>query len=174
MATRAFFKIFKPTAALLALVGMLAITVWRTGSAQQATEGTPFLTPSISIQELMLSTVEDIAHDVWSLAYKEGDLTNREWRRVEGQALSLQAVATLISLGGTGEGDAERIASPDYQMWAGNLRNVAISLQESIGTRDKGALFYAGDRLANACDGCHLIFRPSAQAEGVRHMPEYW
>ena len=180
MERRLFAGSLGAAASLFALAGAMILIGWKTSAAQEQSGQTPYLAPSITIQELMLSTVEETAHSIWRLAYvgaeggAERELTDLEWRWVEGHALSLQALATLVSLGGTGEADRGRAVSPAWQTWSKNLQDVAIAIQATTNNRDQLALFNAGDELANVCDGCHAVFKPEAATEGVHHMPEYW
>ena len=180
MSSRVFVRSLGVATLLLMLAGAAGLIGWKTSAAQEEIAQTPFLPPTISVQELMLSTVEETAHSIWRLAYVgaeggvERPLTDLEWRWVEGHALSLQAVATMVSLGGTGEADRGRVVSPAWQTWSKSLQDVAISIKAMSEAKDQQALFNAGDELANVCDGCHLAFKPDTPTEGVHHMPEYW
>jgi len=180
MHSRVYLRSIGFATLLLSLVGVLGLIGWKASSAQEETAQVTYLPPSISIHDLMLSTVEETAHSIWRLAYvraeggAERELTDLEWRWVEGHALSLQAVATMVSLGGTGDADRGRAGSPAWQNWSKNLQDVAISIKAIGEARDQQALFNAGDELANVCDGCHSIFKSDAPTEGVHHMPEYW
>ena len=180
MEHRVFTGILGLAASVSVLTGLLVFVGWKTSAAQEESVQVPYLAPSITIQELMLSTVEETAQSIWRLAYvgaeggAERDLTDLEWRWVEGHALSLQAVATLVSLGGTGEADRGRAVSPAWQSWSKSLQDVAVAIQATSHNRDQPALFNAGDELARVCDGCHAVFKPDTATEGVHHMPEYW
>jgi len=180
MERRLFAGIFGSAASLFVLIGVLALIGWKASAAEEESVQTPYLAPSITIRELMLSTVEETAHSIWRLAYvgaeggAERELTDLEWRWVEGHALTLQAVATLVSLGGTGEADRGRAVSPAWQTWSKSLQEAAVAIQATSDAKEQLALFNAGDELARVCDGCHAVFKPEVATEGVHHMPEYW
>ena len=108
-------------ASSVAGVSALSVIGWSESAAQQGTQP-PFLPLSISINALMVTVVDDVAHNIWEADNKATTLTGREWLDVTEHAYQLQAAATLVSLGGTGQADRGWVISPAWQEWSVKLR----------------------------------------------------
>jgi hypothetical protein len=126
---------------------------------------------SISINALMVAMVDDVAHDIWEGGNKGGALTGQEWRIIEEHAYQLQAAATLVSLGGTGQADRGWVTSPAWQDWAGKLRDAGLTVRRAVDNKNQMALRSAGDALVGVCEGCHQQFKPALPTEGILHLP---
>ena len=165
---------FSPThvavAALsLAAASALSVIGWSANAAQQAQP--PFLPLSISINALMVGMVDDVAHDIWEGGNKETRLTGREWLVIAEHATQLQAVATLTSLGGTGQADRGWVTSPAWQEWSRKLRDAGMTVKRAVDSKNQMALRSAGDDLVDVCEGCHKQFKPDLPTEGIMHIP---
>ena len=159
--------------ASLAVAAVSALTMigWTANAAQQNTGQTPFLPLSISINALMVGVVDDVAHDIWEGGNKNSALNAREWIVIEEHAAQLQAVATLVSLGGTGQADRGWVTSPAWQDWSRKLRDVGVTVKRAADGKSQMALRSAGDDLVGVCEGCHKQFKPDVPTEGIMHMP---
>ena len=153
--------------AALSVAGACTIG-WNESAAQRQEQ--PFLTLSISINALMVAMVDDVAHGVWEASNKDTALSDREWRNVDEHAYQLQAAATLVSLGGTGEPDVGWALSPAWQDWAVKLRDAGVAVKRAVDAKNQMALRSAGDALVDVCEGCHKQFKPSVPSE-LLHVP---
>ncbi|HEY7763923.1 MAG TPA: hypothetical protein VIB38_02940 [Aestuariivirgaceae bacterium] len=155
----------------MATVSALVAIGWTASSAaQQGAARTPFLSPSISINALMVAVVDDIAHNVWDGGNKDAPLTAQEWNVVDEHSYQLQAVATLVSLGGTGEADRGWTVSPAWQEWSRKLRDAGVAVKGAAYNKSQMALRSAGDALLDVCEGCHKEFKPDVPTEGRMHV----
>ena len=152
----------------VAAVSALSVIGWNESAAQRQEQ--PFLPLSISINALMVAMVDDVAHGVWEASNKDTALSDREWRNVDEHAYQLQAAATLVSLGGTGEPDVGWALSPAWQDWAVKLRDAGVAVKRAVDAKSQMALRSAGDALVDVCEGCHKQFKPSVPSE-LLHVP---
>jgi len=166
LTTRRIFAVLS----VAALGGASAIG-WSASAAQQATNQTPFLPLSMSINQLMVAVVDDVAHDIWEGGNKGAALSGREWLEIDEHAFQLQAVATLVSLGGTGQADRGWVTSPAWQDWARKLRDAGVTVKTAVDAKNQMALRSAGDALVGVCEGCHKEFKPDVPTEGILHVP---
>jgi hypothetical protein len=154
----------------VATVSALSVIGWSPSAAQQGAQP-PFLPLSISINALMVAMVDDVAHSIWEAGNKGAPLTGREWQDVSEHAYQLQAAATLVSLGGTGQADRGWVTSPAWQEWTGKLRDAGVTVKRAVDTKNQMALRSAGDALVDVCEGCHKQFKPNLPTEGILHIP---
>jgi hypothetical protein len=164
---------FFPIIATLSLAGFTALGVGglNASAAQQAAGQTPFLSLPISINALMVTMVDDVAHSVWDGGNKGGALTGQEWQTINEHAYQIQALATLVSLGGTGLADRGWVTSPAWQDWARKLQDAGVTVKRAVDTKNQMALRTAGDALVDVCEGCHKQFKPDLPTEGILHVP---
>jgi hypothetical protein len=155
----------------VATVSALSVIGWSASAAQQGAGQTPFLPLSISINALMVTTVDHIAHDIWEGGNKSNALTGQEWQFINEYAYQLQAAATLVSLGGTGQADRGWVTSPAWQDWARKLRDAGVTVTRAVDSKNQMALRSAGDALVDVCEGCHKEFKPALPTEGILHVP---
>jgi len=161
---------FLPTVAMLSVATASVLGAWGASAAQQGAQ-TPFLPLSISINALMVGMVDDVAHDIWEGGNKGATLTGREWAVINEHALQLQAAATLVSLGGTGQADKGWATSPAWQDWSRKMRDAGVTVKRAVDTKNQMALRSAGDALVDVCEGCHKQFKPDVPTEGILHIP---
>jgi len=167
-----FFPI-RTTVAMLSVATVSALIAigWSASAAQQGAAQTPFLPLSISINALMVGMVDDVAHDIWEGGNKGAALTGREWQVIDEHAYQLQAAATLVSLGGTGQADRGWVTSPAWQDWSRKLRDAGVTVKRAVDAKNQMALRSAGDALVDVCEGCHKQFKPDLPTEGILHVP---
>ena len=153
----------------VASVSALSVIGWSESAAQQGAQP-PFLPLSISINALMVTMVDDVAHNIWEAGNKGTALTGRQWQDVNEHSYQLQAAATLVSLGGTGQADRGWVTSP-AQEWASKLRDAGVTVKRAVDAKNQMALRSAGDALVDVCEGCHKLFKPNVPTEGILHIP---
>jgi hypothetical protein len=151
------------------VVGALSFIGWSASAAQQGAGQSSFLPLRISINELMVAIVDDVAHNLWDGGNKSTPLTAGEWLVVDEHSVQLRALATLISLGGTGEADPGWVVSPAWQDWSSKLREVGVAVKAAAVAKDQMALRREGDNLVTVCEGCHKVFKPDLPTEGILH-----
>ena len=153
----------------IASISALSLIGWNANAAQQGAGQPPFLPLSISINALMVDIVDDTAHDVWEGGNKNTPLSSNEWLEIGEHATQLQAVARLISLGGTGQADRGWVVSPAWQDWSRKLREAGVTVKRAVDAKNQMALRSAGDVLVDVCEGCHKQFKPDLPTEGILH-----
>ena len=154
----------------VATMGALGAIGLSASAAPQGAQAS-FLPLSISINALMVGMVDDVAHDIWEGGNKKTTLTDREWSVISEHAIQLQAAATLVSLGGTGEADKGWVTSPAWQDWSRKLRDSGVTVKRAVDSKNQMALRSAGDALVDTCEGCHKQFKPDLPTEGLLHIP---
>ena len=87
--------------------------------------------------------------------------------------MQIVASGTLISMGGTGPADPGWAASPDWQEYAQQIRDVGTRAIGAVRSRSVGELESVGDSLAATCEACHTDFKPDLPTEGLAHTPHY-
>nr|TFG52231.1 MAG: hypothetical protein E4H34_05310 [Hyphomicrobiales bacterium] len=147
--------------------GSAALLSWRVNAA----EGVTHVPLPISVNAVMVSLVDQAAHQIWDGGNQARDLTEREWLLIDLHSQQLAASASAFSLGGTGPADMGWAMSPAWQDWSGRMAAAAMSANAAALARDKGALRTAGDALVETCESCHQIFKPDVPSEGIMHQP---
>jgi hypothetical protein len=156
---------------LLLAACFLIFSGWRLSLAQAPDDG-DFIPLSISVNALMVASIDHSAHEIWEAASATA-LTRQNWQQAEQHAIQLIAAGTLVSLGGTGIADKGWASSPAWQEWTRNLTDAALAAREAAQDFDQPALNAAGIALLEACQGCHLAFKPEIPTEGLVHVPHY-
>jgi hypothetical protein len=163
-------SLYSHRTSLMAVAAGLSLLGWAVHAAQPSAGQPAFLAPSISINALMVTMIDDVAHDIWEGGNKAAPLTGQEWRVVEEHAYQLQAAATLTSLGGTGQADRGWAVSPAWQDWSRKLRDSGLAVKRAVDSKNQMALRSAGDALTAVCEGCHKQFKPDVPTEGILHV----
>ena len=167
----------KHTAKILAFAALFVASSYGVlGSAAglaQAPAVPPHVALPISINSVMVSLVDQAAHEIWDGGNQDRDLTDREWLLIEQHALQLAAAGSVISLGGTGTADQGWMLSPAWQDWSHRMSAVALEVKDAVDAKSKVALRDAGDKLVDTCESCHKIFKPDVPSEGIMHQRHY-
>jgi len=160
--------------AVAVLLGASAYVLLGSAAGQaQAPADPPHVALPISINAVMVSLVDQAAHEIWDGGNQDRDLTDREWLLIEQHSLQLAAAGTAISLGGTGPADRGWAQSPAWQDWSRKLGVIALEAKQAVDAKSKVALRDAGDKLTDTCESCHKIFKPDVPTEGIMHQPHY-
>jgi len=167
----------KRTANILAVAVLLGASAYglldSAAGQAQAPADPPHVALPISINAVMVSFVDQAAHEIWDGGNQDRDLTDREWLLIEQHSLQLAAAGTVISLGGTGPADRGWALSPAWQDWSRKLGVIALEAKQAVDAKSKVALRDAGDKLTDTCESCHNIFKPDLPTEGIMHQPHY-
>lgn len=166
------FKRFLPHSLYAGLA--VALLVIATGAIAEKATSTDreFIEMQTSLNAIMVSSVDWAAHEVWEAGYAE-TMTGRNWLTVKQYATQLLASGTLVSLGGTGPADMSWVDNPEWQRWTSRMIQDTKTALRAIEAQDQAQLLAAGERLVNACEGCHEIFKPSIPTEGIMHVPHH-
>ena len=129
----------------------------------------------VSINALMVTLIDHSAHYIWDYSFisESRELTDREWKIVEYYAIQLAASGPLITLGGSGSMDDAWSSNLSWIKFSNDLKNGSMNALNAAKDRDKSALRDAGDKIVQACESCHDLFKPSTPTEGIIHNPEY-
>jgi len=139
---------------------------------QTATQLAPTVPLGISVNALMVSLLDHASHEIWDVQVTPPE-TDSDWQQLEYHAMQIVASGTLISMGGTGPADPGWAASPDWQEYAQQIRDVGTRAIGAVRSRSVEELESAGDSLAVTCEACHTDFKPDLPTEGLAHTPHY-
>jgi hypothetical protein len=130
--------------------------------------------PQVSINAVMVGLVVHAAHHIWDLG-REGAAPESEndWVEVEHHAIQLAAGASWIATGGAGEPDAGWVRQLPWSEYATQVNNGATAALEAARARNLESVLAAGDRIIEACEGCHREFKPDLPTEGIVHPHIY-
>jgi hypothetical protein len=130
--------------------------------------------PQVSINAVMVGLVDHSAHHIWDLGRDGAAPQNdRDWQEVEHHAIQLAAGSSWIATGGAGEPDAGWVRQVTWKGYAANVNQGAVEAYEAAKARDLDAVLAAGDRIIEACEGCHQEFKPDLPTEGIVHPHVY-
>lgn len=132
----------------------------------------PTVPPAVSINALMVSSIDHAAHAIWDAGAKPPK-TDDDWLELDYHAIQLAALGTLISVGGTGPADPGWVRLPDWQRYSQQLTDAGIAARKAAEARDGAAFSSIGDTLVKTCESCHKQFKPDSPTEGLVHKPEY-
>ena len=149
------------------------IALVTTAIAERATTtDRPFIEMQTSVNAIMVAVVDWAAHEVWEAGYAE-TMTGRNWLTAKQYATQLLASGTLVSLGGTGRADQDWVTNPEWQRWSSRLIDDTKEALLAIEAQDQEKLVAVGERLVDACEGCHEVFKPTIPTEGIMHVPHH-
>jgi hypothetical protein len=112
------------------------------------------------IAGVMLGVMDFSSHGLFKIATSEGAPSTRDWYAASLAALNLIGSSTLITLPGTGDHDDAWVGDPRWRAFASAMQGASVDAGIATRNRDQVALLLAADRLAEACQACHDVFRP--------------
>lgn len=141
--------------------------------AEPATTTNASLTSPFSINELMVTWIDNASHVLWD-AEREGQApaNDRAWTEIEDHAVQVGAAAVLIQIPGTGKSDAGWVADPKWRASAQQMAQAAVQAREAAKSRNLEALKTANGQLVASCEACHQAFKPELPTEGILHQPQ--
>ena len=139
---------------------------------QDATSMAQAVRPAVSINALMVSSIDHAAHVLWDAA-AEPPASDLEWLELEYHAIQLAAMGTMISLGGTGPADPGWARLPSWAGYSQQMADVGTVALDAARGMNTEAISAAGDNLVEICETCHMEFKPDSPTEGLTHTPHY-
>lgn len=136
------------------MAGMLAVTACSTESTSDNELRLP-----ISLNEVMVALINHAADPIWQADWDQPE-TDAEWREVERLAYQIQIGGGLLQFPGTGPLDDEWVSDPAWGVFAQQLSDAGLRAVNSARARDQTLIRRAGDELVEACEACHIAFKP--------------
>ena len=161
---------FRIRTVIIALTGSSLVGVGL--AAEPSTTDREFIELETSLNAIMVAVVDWSAHEVWEASYAD-ELTDRNWLTLKQYATELLASGTLVSLGGTGRADRSWVTSEAWQDWTARMIEESKEIVRSVDAKNQDRLRAAGERLVEACEGCHNDFKPALPTEGIMHVPHH-
>lgn len=128
----------------------------------QAPSGQP--QPNANLKQVMRSVLLPNADIIFSVQLKnpKDDL---EWRTVENAASGIEGAANLILTPGRlrSNGQPVPVQAPDYLKFAKALIPAGRDCLKAAQKKSWGVVADCTDRLSQACDNCHNVYRDSIQ-----------
>ncbi|XOV83344.1 MAG: hypothetical protein ACFHXK_21150 [bacterium] len=112
----------------------------------------------VSLNTVMVAMVNQAADPLWVAAWRNPQ-SDADWRELERRAVQLELSGTLLAVPGTGPLDDQWVASPEWQNWAGALRQVGALAVEAVKVRDVDTIAMVGGQIVDICEGCHRDFK---------------
>ena len=126
----------------------------------------------VSLNAVMVALVDDSSDAIFEAATK-APKTVDEWRSLEYHAYQMAVHGTTIKLAGTGPLDAQWVADPRWAVFADGMSGTGMEAlrlaQEKSSSAD--AWWVVGNKLVEACEGCHKAFKPDLPTMGILHKP---
>jgi hypothetical protein len=171
---------FRPTisSALLIVAGGLSLAACTPQKAAETppAKGEPAVSAAptlpVSINATMVALVDHASEPLWVAAYKPPK-TEAAWRETEYNAYQVAVTGKLIQLAGTGPNDAKWIADPNWKSDADAMSEAGMQALRAAQAKDVKSLDDAGAKLVEACEACHMKFKPSLTTEGLYKSPDY-
>ena len=137
---------------------------------QEAAPPAPSVPLEISINAVMVGTVDHAAHSIWNAVVPETAPKNdKNWEEIEHHAIQLVAAGSVIAMPGTGQSDAAWVKNPEWQQYAKEMADTGVAAWDAAKKKDKQALSDAGDKLVTTCEGCHKAYKGDLPTEGILH-----
>ena len=110
-----------------------------------------------SSRDIMLAVTIPASDAVFTAA-AEPPTTDEQWVRVERAALALAESGNLLLMSGRAVDDS------DWSRFAGMLIDTAAQAHVAARAKDIDGVSDAGDRIYEACEGCHKKYMPQPPA----------
>lgn len=138
---------------------------------EPAAQSVAAVVPPTSINELMVTWVDNASHVLWDVE-KPGfaPKNDADWIELEDHATQLMAAGAVIQMGGTGPMDAVWIRSDQWATQANAMGNAGKAALAAAKARDLKGLIEANGSLTTSCVNCHNVFKPDAPTEGILHQ----
>ena len=161
-----------PLAALGSIAGLCLCMLQDTAASAQTPPSSPAplvqsedaqgeeqLPLHVPYRGLMVALIDWSAYGIFSLAGKDGPISDEDWTAAGLAAVNLIAAATLLTMRNSNDDDHRRLADPAWLGMAADLQNASIFVAIAIETRDRSDFRRTADMLAKTCQSCHDKFR---------------
>ena len=125
----------------------------------------PTVPPAVSINALMVSSIDHAAHAIWDAGAKPPK-TNEDWLELDYHAIQLAALGTMNTCRRHGLADPGWVRLPDWQRYSQQLTDAGIAARKAAEARDGAAFSSIGDTLVKTCESCHKQFKPDSPTRG--------
>jgi hypothetical protein len=159
-------------AVVLLLAGCNTNVEQQTATATSAAQpAKPTFKPVVSINELMVTWIDNAAHVLWDVE-KEGFAPKDEadWIELEDHATQLAAAGSLIQMGGTGKADTGWVMQTGWKTHAEAMTSAALTALSAAKQRDLDGVIKANGDFLLTCLACHKEFKPELPTEGILHQ----
>jgi hypothetical protein len=176
-------KVLLVTAMTLAMTGLAGCTSEESGPAQganvapAASTAPPVASPAapslqVSLNAVMVALVDHASDPIFMAATKPPK-TEEEWRELEYSAYLMTASAGTIQLAGTGPNDKAWVEQPAWKPFAEEMGAAGLQALGMAQERNVSAIEAVGNRLVEACEGCHKVFKPDIPSMGIMHKSAF-
>jgi hypothetical protein len=116
--------------------------------------------------------VNEASDPIWRDAYQppKNDI---EWKKLEYHGYQMAVDGKVIQIPGTGPNDAGWVKDPQWIGFANEVSATGMDTIAAARAKDVAAVSKAGDRLVEACEGCHKIFKPSLTSMNMYVLPGF-
>ena len=113
--------------------------------------------PLLTVKQIMNSLITPTTAVIWGAYELEGE---SEWQEVKDAALALIGAGNLLTIGGSGEGEALSAQESDWKTFNSRMISAAWEVISAVESRDEEALFAVGnDELYPPCESCHQRYQ---------------
>jgi hypothetical protein len=154
------------------IIGVLALTVFVAAGCTSRPAETPAAapavtapapvdttyTPVVSLNEIMVYTVDPHANELWDAAVKP-PTTDEGWRQLNRAAVTIAASGNLTKLSGNGAKDAQWTQQEHWVQHSQSVADAGIAAMKAVRDKDQQQLSRAGDQLVLTCINCHREYK---------------
>ncbi|MEQ1582194.1 MAG: hypothetical protein ABL964_16520 [Steroidobacteraceae bacterium] len=126
----------------------------------------------VSLNAVMVALVDHASDPIFMAATKPPK-TEEEWRELEYNAYLMTASASTIQLAGTGPNDKAWVAQPAWKSFAEEMGAAGLQALGMAQEKNVSAIEAVGNRLVEACEGCHKAFKPDIPSMGIMHKAAF-
>jgi hypothetical protein len=131
----------------------------------------PAVTPNLSVNELMVTMIDNAGHVLWDAEKPEFKPRNdADWLELQDHAIQIAAASTLIQVGGTGPSDMVWAPDARWRADAQKMGEAATGALAAAKQKNLPALVASNSALVETCESCHKQFKPDLPTEGVIHQ----
>lgn len=94
-----------------------------------------------------------------------------DWRQVEYHAYQMIVSGRIIQLPGTGPMDKQWTSDPRWKPFADALTDIGSQMLQKAQAKTTDGFEELGDKLVEACEGCHKAFKPDIPTMRIMHAP---
>lgn len=115
----------------------------------------PLLAP---YRALMTGLTGWAAYGLFKLNASEEPFSDKDWSDAGMAAVNLTAIATLLSMEGSGKNDKRRHDDPEWKGMAADMQNAGVVVAAAVLKRDREAFKESLGVLGKTCQTCHTRF----------------
>jgi hypothetical protein len=97
--------------------------------------------------------------------------TDADWRQVEYHAYQMIVSGRIMQIPGTGPMDKQWTSDPRWKPFADAVTDVGSQMLQKAQAKTTDGFEELGDKLVDACEGCHKVFKPEIPTMRIMHAP---